>query len=123
MPAAQASLQALSLQASSNVVPYGADETVYVVVDNCRHAGGETRFERADLDTVVNEFMAGIFIDPIRVVAFNTLEHWSRDLSCDVATEVQARCDSEGMPIPDHVQDFLDTHRLARVARLNRFRD
>jgi hypothetical protein len=108
---------------SSSAVPYGADQTIYVVVDNCGQVGSETQFERADLETVVNEFMAGRFFDPIRVVAFNTLEHWSKDLSFDVATEVQARCDIECMPIPDHVRDFLDTHRLARVAQLNRFWD
>lgn len=106
-----------------SAVPYGADETLYVVVDNRRHAGGETRFERADLQTIIDEFMAGRFFDPIRVLAFNTLEHWSKDLSRDVAMEVQARCDIDSMPIPDHVRDFLDTHRLARVAQLDRFWD
>ena len=114
MPAAGSSL---------SVVPYGADQTIYVVVDNRGQGGGETQFERADLETIVNEFLAGQFFDPIRVVAFNTLEHWSKDLSSDVASEVQARCDIEGVPIPDHVQDFLDAHRLARVAQLNRFWD
>ena len=107
----------LAAGGSLSVVPYGADQTIYVVVDNCAYAGGETRFERADLEVVVNELMAGRFIDPVRVLAFNTLEHWSKDLSSDVATEVQARCDIEGLPVPDHVQDFLDAHRQVRLRR------
>jgi hypothetical protein len=97
----------------SVVVPYGADQTIYVVVDRCGPTNIETQLERADLATVVDEFMAGRFVDPVRVVAFNTLEHWSKDLSFDVALEVQARCDIEGMPVPDHMQDFLNANAQA----------
>jgi hypothetical protein len=102
---------------SCRVVPYGADQTVYVIVDKCGHTDGEREVERADIETVVNEFMAGAFVDPIRVVAFNTLEHWSQDLSADVAEEIQMRCDIEGMPVPEHVRDFFDRHSHAIVLR------
>ena len=105
---------------SPSAVPYGADQTIYIVVDSiaARGSGGqETQVERADFDTVVSEFIAGQFGDPIRVVAFNTLEHWSQDLSSDVAAEIQARCDIEGVPVPDHVQDFLDRHAQAVAPR------
>jgi len=44
--------------------------------------------------------MSGQFNDPIRVVAFNTLEHWSDDVSEEIATEIQTRCDMEGAPSP-----------------------
>lgn len=101
-------------------VPYGADQTVYVVVDSLATRGPdepEVQVERADFDTVVNEFMAGRYRDPLRVVAFNTLEHWSKDLSAEVAAEIQARCDMEGMPVPDHVRDFLERHSGAITRR------
>ena len=103
-----------------SVVPYGADQTIYVVVDRCGLANGERQFERADIESVVDDFMAGRFVDPVRVIAFNTLEHWSKDLSSDVAMEVQARCDIEGVPVPDHMQEFLDLHRQVHVAPLAR---
>ncbi len=61
--------------------------------------------------------MAGAFADPIRVVAFNTLEHWSQDLSADVAEEIQTRCDIEGLPVPDHVREFFDRHCRAVALR------
>ena len=96
--------------ASARIVPYGADQTVYVVVDNSGHVDGEAQVERADFDTVVDEFMAGQFVDPVRVVAFNTLEHWSRDLSAEVAREIEMRCDIDGMPVPEHVRDFLERY-------------
>jgi len=98
---------------SAGTVPYGADQTTYVVVDSLASSGSgglERQVECEDLETVVSEFIAGQFRDPLRVVAFNTLEHWSQDLSSDVAREIQTRCDIDGIPVPDHVRDFLERH-------------
>jgi hypothetical protein len=100
----------MSIADAPVTVPYGADQTVYVVVDKFGRADGETEIERADFDAVVDEFMAGQFVDPVRVVAFNTLEHWSQDLSAEVAREIEMRCDIEGMPVPEHVRDFLERY-------------
>ena len=102
---------------SRRAVPYGADQTIYVVVDKSGRADGEKEVERADLETIVGEFMAGAFADPVRVVAFNTLEHWSQDISADVAEEIQTRCDIEGMPLPEHVRDFFNRHRRTVTLR------
>ena len=97
---------------SPNTVPYGADQTVYLVVD--RFSSGsvyrETETERSDLETIISDFMTGQFNDPVRVVAFNTLEHWADDVSQDVAQEIQTRCDIAGDPVPDHVRDFVDSY-------------
>jgi hypothetical protein len=49
----------------------------------------ETEIERTDLETIINDCMTGQFNDPVRVVAFNTLEHWADDVSDDVAAEIQ----------------------------------
>jgi hypothetical protein len=54
--------------------------------------------------------MTGQFNDLVRVVAFNTLEHWADDVSKDVAQEIQARCDIAGEPVPEHVEDFVATY-------------
>lgn len=102
-------------------VPYGADETVYLVVDSFgRQRSGyyETEVERSDLETIVEELISGQFNDPIRVVAFNTLEHWSKDVSGEIADEIQARCDIEGAAVPEHVRDFVEAH-TGPVRQLN----
>lgn len=92
----------------SPIVPYGADQTVFVVTDGCAAPGSVSReVECSDLETVVADFLAGKFGDPIRIAAFNTLEHWSRDLSADIAREIEARCDIDGVPLPEHVRDFV----------------
>ena len=97
---------------SPRTVPYGADQTVYLVVD--RFTSGsvyrETEIERTDLETIINDFLTGQFNDPIRVIAFNTLEHWSDDVSDDIAREIQTRCDMKGERVPEYLVDFVNSY-------------
>jgi hypothetical protein len=97
---------------SPSTVPYGADQTVYLVIDrfNSGTVYRETEIERADLEAIINDCMTGQFNDPVRVVAFNTLEHWADDVSNDVAAEIQTRCDMEGIAVPEHVRDFVQDY-------------
>ena len=95
------------------IVPYGADQTVYLVIDRFGGLGSvyrETEVERTDLETIVSDLISGQFNGPIRVVAFNTLEHWSEDVSEDIATEIQTRCDIEGVAVPEHIHDFVASY-------------
>jgi hypothetical protein len=97
-----------------SIVPYGADETIYLVVDNSGPPGSvcrEAAIERTEIESVVADLLSGQFNDPIRIVAFNTLEHWSDDMSAEVARELQTRCDIEGDGVPDHLQDFVERHQ------------
>ena len=99
---------------SPSIVPYGADQTVYLVVDSFGPLDSvyrETEIERADLETVITDLPSGRFRDPVRVVAYNTLEHWSEEMSAEISREIQARCDIEGDGAPDHLQDFVERHR------------
>jgi hypothetical protein len=95
-----------------SIVPYGADQTVYLVVDRFGRLGTarETDIERSDLETVITDLTSGQFNDPVRVVAFNTLEHWAQDVSKDIAVEIQSRCDVDGHDVPDTLRDFVDSH-------------
>jgi len=95
-------------------VPYGAEQTVYLVIDGLARSGSvyrETEVERTDVETVIGDLMSGQFNDPIRVIAFNTLEHWSQDVSKDIALEIQTRCDIDGEEIPESLRDFIDSNR------------
>ena len=97
---------------SSGTVPYGADQTVYLVVDSFSVGTvyRETEIERADLETIVGDLLTGQYNSPVRIVAFNTLEHWSEDVSSDIAAEIQMRCDIDGVPAPEHLTDFMQRH-------------
>ena len=70
----------------------------------------ETDVERTDLETVVADLMSGQFNEPVRVVAFNPLEHWARDVSKDIALEIQSRSDIDGHDVPETLRDFIDSH-------------
>lgn len=91
------------------LVPFGADQTLYLVIDGVER-DNEIEIERTDLETVMVDLMAGRFNDPVRVLAFNTLEHWSQDFSGEIAREIQIRSDADGMPVPDHLTDFVERH-------------
>jgi len=96
---------------SPGIVPYGADQTAYLVIDHCGGGiGCETEVERTDIETIIVELMSGQYGDPIRVVAFNTLEHWSDDISAGIATELQTRYDIQGDSIPEYLHDFVATN-------------
>ena len=91
----------------------GADQTVYLVVDRLGRLGTayrETDIERSDLETVITDLMSGQFNDAIRVVAFNTLEHWAHDVSRDIAFEIRSRCDIDGHDVPDTLRDFVESY-------------
>lgn len=98
---------------SPQLVPYGADQTAFLVVDSFSASGTvycETEVERADFETIIADFLTGQFNGPVRVIAFNTLEHWSDDVSEAIATEIQTRCDIEGASVPEHISDFVDRY-------------
>ena len=92
------------------IVPFGADQTIYVVVEapppHAPH-NSAARAERTDIETVISDLLAGQFRDPIEVLAFNTIEHWHDDLSEFVAQEIRCRCDIEGHDVPAYLQEFI----------------
>lgn len=90
------------------------DQTVYLVLD-CLGRNGcvwrETDAEHADLETVISDLMSGQYSDPSRVIAFNTAEHWSRDVSEDVGLEIERRADLANEDISSTLDDFMDRFR------------
>lgn len=54
--------------------------------------------------------MAGQYIDPVRVVAFNTAERWANDVSEDVAREIRRRADIAYEDVPSSIESFVTRH-------------
>jgi hypothetical protein len=70
------------------------DVAVYIVVEDYGDLGQafrETDIAEADFDTMVRDIISGEHRNPVRLVAFNTVEGWSRDVSVDIANEVLDR--------------------------------
>jgi hypothetical protein len=90
-----------------SIVPLSNDQNVYIVVVDFGRNGRayrETDVEAADLETTITDLMAGEYANPIRVVAFNTAEHWSEDVSEDVAREIRRRFDLQASDVPSTIQ-------------------
>jgi hypothetical protein len=67
-----------------SIVPGGDDETFYLVADDFGRLGRawrEADYEATDVETVIRDLLTGQYNNPVRVVAFNTAERWSEDVS------------------------------------------
>lgn len=96
-----------------SIVPNGDDQTVYLVKDDLGRLGAvwrEADAEVTDLETVIQDLMSGQYSDPVRVIAFNTVERWSEDVSEDVAREIRKRFDLQLSDVPSGLQDFVERH-------------
>jgi hypothetical protein len=58
--------------------------------------------------TVIRDLVAGQYSDPVGVIAFNTVEGWSRDISEDIAAEAAERIAMDGRDMPPWRQGFID---------------
>src|SRR6516162_6044192 len=63
------------------------DVTVYLVLNDYRTGVAylETAADEADRETIIRNFISGEYSNPLKVVAFNTAEGWSWDVSEDIA--------------------------------------
>ena len=86
---------------------------VYLVVDDFGHRGRawrETDEAGTDRATLVRDLVEDQYENPVRVVAFNTAEGWSRDVTIDIADELRRRY-AEFSEVPDSILNFMEAHR------------
>ena len=69
-----------------------------------RSRGTSADTERA---TLIQHLFEGQYTNPLRIVAFNTAEGWSRDATEEIVRELRERCADEGR-VPDSLEAFLD---------------
>jgi hypothetical protein len=97
------------MRTSPSIVP--RDEDVYLVEVDLGHWGRvwtEADSEATDRETLVRDMLAGQHRNPIRVVAFNVSQGWSRDVSDTIAQELRRRRDLEGLELPAGIADFVE---------------
>jgi hypothetical protein len=95
-----------------SIVP-GINQDVYLVLDDFGRLGWawpETHVDATDFETIVTDLLEAVFINPVRVIGFNTAEGWSRDVSEDVAHELRRRCAAEERDLPDFLQEFVERY-------------
>ena len=97
---------------SPSIVPQEANQDTYLVLDDfgaqLGRAWREIDEEDTDRGTLIRHLMDDQYSHPARIVAFNTAEGWSRDVTMDIADELRRRF-AEYDEVPASVQDFLET--------------
>ena len=97
------------MRRSPSIVPEAVDQDIYLVLDDFGALGRswrETDEAEIDRETVILGLLNGQYSNPVRVIAFNTAEGWSRDVSEEMTDELVMR-----LAAPAGVQDFIDRHR------------
>ena len=111
-------MQELRMRQSPSIVPDILSRDVYLVLDD---VGG--RFGLAwpaadvgdtDRSTLIRHLLEGQYSSPVRIVAFNTAEGWSRDVSDEIATELAQACADRGQT-PPSIADFIADHMASRA--------
>jgi len=101
------------MRTSPSIVPRAADLDTYLVLDQFGRVGccwRETDAEEADRETLIRDLVEGQYSHPVRIVAFNTTEGWSRDVTKDVADELRRRYVEFG-EVSESILEFLDASR------------
>jgi hypothetical protein len=96
------------------------DVTVYIVEEDFGHRGRaylETDPAEADHETIVRNFISGHYDDALRVVAFNFVEGWSRDVSEEIAYDVLDRAYDPGTTLSAGARRFINRHVTPGVKR------
>src|ERR1700747_3111307 len=101
------------MRRAPSIVPDDPDREVYLVLDDFGEQLGlawrETDEADTELEKLIENLLAGQYANPIRIVAFNTAEGWSRDVTDDVARELRERCAERG-EAPASLQGLLEQH-------------
>ena len=107
------------MRRSPSIIP-GGEPTVYLVMDDLGGRLGriwrEVEAEATDYETVIRDLLSGQYSNPVRVVSFNTSEGWSRDVSAEVAEDLQQRCYLENKELPDSLMAFVESQGTRKTA-------
>jgi hypothetical protein len=91
-----------------------ATQDTYLVLDDFGGTLGrvwrETAEGDANCEMLIHDLMDGQYSRPARIIAFNTAEGWSRDVTMDIADELRRRF-AEYDDFPASVEELLATAR------------
>jgi hypothetical protein len=68
----------------------------------------ETDEEQADRETLIRDLISGQYDRPVRIVAVNTAQQWSRDVTEEIAREIRDRASRKGEELTAPVQAFVE---------------
>jgi hypothetical protein len=91
-------------------MPPEHDVTTYLMIGQLDRPFREIGLAEGDRETIVRNLISGLYQNALRVVALNTAEGWSRDVSEDIAFEVLDRAFEADETLTDDTKRFIDRH-------------
>ena len=102
------------MRRSPSIVPHWPNQDTYLVLEDfggrLGRAWRETDEDATDRETLILNLLSGEYKNPVRIVAFNTAERWSRDVTVAIADEVRRRY-VEYDEVPEAVLEFLEANQ------------
>ena len=97
---------------SPSIAPHEPELDTYLVLDDFGWMGRSWRADEraADRETLIRDLVEGEFNKPARIVAFNTAEGWSRDVTMDIADELRRRVVEYG-EISESATQFMQANQ------------
>ena len=99
------------MRRTPSIVPREANQDTYLVLDDfggrLGRAWRETNEGDTDRETLIRDLIEDQYGNPARIVAFNTAQGWSRDVTMDIADELRRRL-AEYDDVPASVREFLE---------------
>ena len=86
---------------------------VYLVLEDFGGLGRawrETDEAATSRATLIRNLIDEQYEHPVRIIAFNTMEGWSRDVTVDIADELRRRY-AEFSEVPDTILELIEAHR------------
>ena len=104
------------MRRSPSIVPHWPNQDTYLVLEDFGRLGRawrETDEDATDRETLILNLLSGEYKNPVRIVAFNTAERWSRDVTVAIADELRRRY-VEYDEVPEAVLEFLEANQRRR---------
>jgi hypothetical protein len=89
----------LRMRQSPSIIPTDRlDREIYLVLEDFSSGAAwrETDEGETDVSAVAEDLLTGQYEQPLRIVAFNPAERWSRDATEEIAEELDRRISAEG---------------------------
>ncbi|WP_018321077.1 hypothetical protein [Bradyrhizobium sp. WSM2793] len=103
------------MRQSPSIVPLDRlDRDIYLVLEDFgAHAGcawRETDEQDTDRDTVIRDLLSGQYAYPVRIVALNAIEGWSRDATGNIADALAERAARERLDLTPALEAFVQAN-------------
>jgi hypothetical protein len=102
-------------RAQSSSLTFTHDSTIHIVLDdfgNLGRAYRETDEAQSGEQAIIENLLCGEYSRPRRVIAFNAIEGWARDVTADIARAVLEQAIAQEKTLPETTCELIEGELL-----------